>query len=737
MSLVDSLIKFSIARDRIFDLRLYQIPENIHELIVAELEGTMVKPVDIEGMLGVSETAQWQKIHQYSECDVTTLKSFVVEDKPPCSVLLCTSNLTESALEAIKKLQNPCVGVLLRSTDIPDALPLLAAPITMGDSTLLVLKTAPIPAANADAPVANPTIASGMQLKTLAANASTHAMLLARWMADRARKQTPAKEIFRLFETCPDDESAYDAIHTLIHGDRAVKARPMEVEKAPEPYPDSRARKICGVIRKLTPPRPWSPRAVLDIGCDDGALVKELKNEYRLQASDAVGMDLRPLENAADFTYLQTSASADHSDLDNRFDLIVISMTLHHISAWHTVLANAHTWLAPGGILVVRDHDASSNDDRILLDAQDTAYALVVWPQQEMPWSHHALTACSWFSSAEDVVEAARGVGLEPVRFVREGNRSSPVAWEERPTDRPAMWLQWRMVYYLALQKPADTSLLTNPKIRSADSIESETGVMHGFKQEKEWLFPPVDARRRRVDRDAIAFDGEGLRFVTATQYAEATCDYVLELLPMVRSLRHNKCTMVDATAGLGGNTIGFGLTMEQMRYPPIDHTVSIELDSIRYQCLKENLALYDVKAEAVNGNFLSYHIPRHSIVFADPPWGGDDYSKLSTIPVSALGFITDDGSTLPLDQVCRDLIYSKGVELVVLKLPYNYDCDGLVEVVGPNEADIHTLYEKVTLVAMWGSEAGVRTQSTVSVSEIYQQKQDRKFGGGRRARTY
>ncbi len=736
---------YASARDRIFDLRLYQIPENIHKLIIMSLDDNSMKSFKYEGV-----STSWQAIETLDDCLLDRNPRLAMGEDTPCSLLLVASHLAPATLTAVSSLTNPCVGVYLTG-DLDPTIEasggLLAAPLSVPGGELLMVRTTRTVSQQADSPVAEPDIASNRQIEALFAADRHRISLLIEWLVGRSgagrrlsgRMLTALKDdIFKRISKGGQDEEIFNDIHTLLHGKSAVKAGLVQLDVKPTVYPDTRAARIAAAVERMAPPTPWSPQRIVDIGCDDGMLVKELAKTYSVGPEAAIGMDLRPMEGAQEgFTYMNCSATQPQPELEGRVDLIVISMTLHHISNWKTVMANAATWLTPGGCLVVREHEAVTNVDRLFLDIQDTAYVLAVWPAQEMAFSHHALTACSWFSQATDIAQAGVDAGLVPYLHLRDNSRrhSMPDDWEARPQGPgPDNWVTYRMVYYMSCRKPAGDDVLTMPQVR--DGAANTTGlIMDGGRRELAWLFSEYDIHGMRVDKSKIKFDAEGLRFVCTPQYAEETARYIDDVASdAIRDAGPR--TLVDATGGLGGNAIGFDAFREggQRIGFRFDKIVSVELDAVRHECLEANLRLYNSQATPIHGNALEleFESPETTVFYADPPWGGDDYAKMVTIPAESLGLLRG-GDLLPMPTVVRHLLAVDRLGLVVVKVPFNYDARQLVEMSNPARADVHRLYQKVTLVAMWGQAGEGQPRVTFSESRTFVRQKRKDFGRGRR----
>jgi SAM-dependent methyltransferase len=99
---------------------------------------------------------------------------------------------------------------------------------------------------------------------------------------------------------------------------------------------------------------PPAPARVLDVGCGDGRLSRELTDlGYRV-----IGIDPRAPEGAI-FRRISLEEFEDAA----RFDAAVASATLHHIADLGNALAKLRDLLAPGGRLIVIEHACDRFDE--------------------------------------------------------------------------------------------------------------------------------------------------------------------------------------------------------------------------------------------------------------------------------------------------------------------------------------------------------------------------------------
>lgn len=116
--------------------------------------------------------------------------------------------------------------------------------------------------------------------------------------------------------------------------------------------------------------------------------------------------------------------------------------------------------------------------------------------------------------------------------------------------------------------------------------------------------------------------DREGWFSVTPERIAEHIAD---------RMVRRPEVLIVDAFAGVGGNSIQLALKGARV--------IAIDLDPVRLKCARENAKVYGVedRIEFVCGDFFHFAAKwtndigkpiEVDAVFLSPPWGGPGYLK-------------------------------------------------------------------------------------------------------------
>ncbi len=128
----------------------------------------------------------------------------------------------------------------------------------------------------------------------------------------------------------------------------------------------------------------------------------------------------------------------------------------------------------------------------------------------------------------------------------------------------------------------------------------------------------------------------------------------------IAKYLNSKDLVITDAMACIGGDTLTFAKNFKKVN--------AIELDKLRFQYLKHNMAIFNVNnIEYINDDYLNiYNKLEQDVIYIDPPWGGPDYKNKKTMKIKI--------GDRKLEDLCDDIIQNKLCRLLVLKLPYNYD---------------------------------------------------------------
>ena len=173
-----------------------------------------------------------------------------------------------------------------------------------------------------------------------------------------------------------------------------------------------------------------------------------------------------------------------------------------------------------------------------------------------------------------------------------------------------------------------------------------------------------------------IQSDDEGLFSVSSKNVSRFICNIIKKYL---RTSDYTNVVITDATAGIGGNTIGFMNSYGQIN--------SVEINTTRFNYLKNNINIY-FKPDKQNVTFYNkdyldiYKNLKQDIIFFDPPWGGKDYKSTDNINL----FL----SNINIINICNDL--KDFTNLIVLKVPKNFNIKTFISEVNYKFLHIHKL---------------------------------------------
>jgi hypothetical protein len=137
--------------------------------------------------------------------------------------------------------------------------------------------------------------------------------------------------------------------------------------------------------------------------------------------------------------------------------------------------------------------------------------------------------------------------------------------------------------------------------------------------QYRDTYFPPTKVPGQ-VPVEGIHFTEETLAYMTSASKAQHLAITVADIFKATH--------VIDASAGIGGNTLGFALN------PKIKHVISYEAVRDRWNMLNNNVGLYNItdKVSAYNHSFdigedlqlldiTDSNINGKTVVYFDPPW--------------------------------------------------------------------------------------------------------------------
>lgn len=201
-------------------------------------------------------------------------------------------------------------------------------------------------------------------------------------------------------------------------------------------------------------------------------------------------------------------------------------------------------------------------------------------------------------------------------------------------------------------------------------------------------LFPYL---KDKTKGNSLKIDDESIYYISFREHAQQITNIIMGYLSKL-NINTKDAVITDATAGVGGNTISFG-----MRFKSVN---AIELDTTRYEYLKNNTEVYNLKnINAINDDCTKVfcELEEHDVVFVDPPWGGKSYKIHNNLKLQL--------SNVSLEMMCKHLfdinIMKQVPKMVVLKLPINYDINYLYNCLRDKTIYFHDMKKMYIIVIL------------------------------------
>lgn len=172
------------------------------------------------------------------------------------------------------------------------------------------------------------------------------------------------------------DEYIYRALNTLYNS----KQRKEEPEKIAE----IRINMRLNDLKKMLTPDMKRCKSYLDLGGGDGTISEGIARWLNIKKENAISADVvswlsgtQAQKKLKDIT-LETIPTAGRLPYkDNQFDAITCFVSLHHIQKIEERLDELYRIMAPGGWLLIREHDCRNNATRTIIDIYHNIYELV------------------------------------------------------------------------------------------------------------------------------------------------------------------------------------------------------------------------------------------------------------------------------------------------------------------------------------------------------------------------
>lgn len=201
-------------------------------------------------------------------------------------------------------------------------------------------------------------------------------------------------------------------------------------------------------------------------------------------------------------------------------------------------------------------------------------------------------------------------------------------------------------------------------------------------------LFPYL---KDKESCDRLMIDDDSLHFITSREYANKITD-IVKLYAQKLNLQCKDVVITDATAGVGGDTLTFANTFK--------HIHAIEIHKLRCEYLFNNVKLYNLNnIDIINddcANVITY-IDDHNVVYIDPPWGGISYKTFDKLTLPFCNMMLEEFCNKLMDRA----IMRRVPEVIVVKLPKNYNMKHFCSNVINKKIYLHDLYKMIVVVIM------------------------------------
>ena len=141
-------------------------------------------------------------------------------------------------------------------------------------------------------------------------------------------------------------------------------------------------------IKKYLINKGYKIRSYLDVGCSNGKKTVKLANYLNIK--DYYGTDIDhwyDIGTGRDFLLkdrFKLIKNNKYDFKDNRFDLVSCFMVLHHIPQLEKTLKEITRVLKPGGFLIISEHDAFTDYDKMLIDVEHLIYEMALKDNQNI-----------------------------------------------------------------------------------------------------------------------------------------------------------------------------------------------------------------------------------------------------------------------------------------------------------------------------------------------------------------
>lgn len=147
-------------------------------------------------------------------------------------------------------------------------------------------------------------------------------------------------------------------------------------------------------------PENEKPQSYLDLGCGPGDITAAMSRRLGLDKTTARGVDVISGANDEDFSFIRFDG-VNLPIADNSQEFLTAMMMLHHVENLDGLLKEAWRVTAPGGYLIIREHDCRHRDIGEFNSFMDHMWYQVFSDASNVPINDHYYSSEEW----RDIIE--------------------------------------------------------------------------------------------------------------------------------------------------------------------------------------------------------------------------------------------------------------------------------------------------------------------------------------------
>ena len=213
-----------------------------------------------------------------------------------------------------------------------------------------------------------------------------------------------------------------------------------------------------------------------------------------------------------------------------------------------------------------------------------------------------------------------------------------------------------------------------------------EPTILNNINIEK--YFAKNDIQKALLNNKLLEITDKGLYSISKHQDAKWISEIIKNFLKN-EGINISTSTIIDATAGIGGNTISFSKYFSKVH--------AIEINNIHYNVLVNNLealSLNNVTCYLDNFiNIINNVTIKSNIFFLDPPWGGKNYKNFKYFNLKI--------GKLPIYTIIN-MLFEKKIKYVILKAPYNLNLSPIYINIKYNNMNVFSNFKKNMIICIF-----------------------------------